>query len=439
MRILVVGSGAREHAVLCALVKERSRIVHDLFVVGGNPGIWEIAELARLDADDCALAESDIQGIVKFTQQKKIELVIIGPEAPLDAGIVDALRAQNGSLLVFGPTKAAAKLESSKIFAKEIMRSANISTAKAWECSTFKEVKKVLNELEQMGSSHFVVKADDLAAGKGVVVAQNVADALSHAEKYLVDEKKVLVEEYMQGPEFSLFFICDGQRAIPLMPAQDFKRIFDNDEGPNTGGMGSYAPLDWLPNSAVNWATDNIAMPVLNEMKKRGTPFVGVLFAGLMYTRTGIKVIEFNVRFGDPETQVVLEALKTPLSKIATLATKGELEKLEELTWSSEHFCNIVLASAHYPESSSKGDVIKGISKAEAKGAVILHAGTAFTGADIGQLVTNGGRVLSVLARGKDLKTARERAYNYARMVTFQGAQMRSDIALRAVNDQISI
>jgi phosphoribosylamine--glycine ligase len=439
VRILVVGSGAREHAILRALAKEKSDVMHDLFVVGGNPGIWEIAEVAQLDGANKPLDENDIQGIAKFTHIMKIELVIIGPETPLDAGIVDMLQAENGSLLIFGPTKAAVKLESSKIFAKEIMQAANIPTARAWECSEVEEVQTILNELKETGSSHFVVKADDLAAGKGVIVTENTENAIEHAEKYLVHGKKVLIEEYMEGPEFSLFFVCDGQKAVPLMPAQDFKRIFDNDCGPNTGGMGSYTPLNWLPDGAVQWATENIATPVLHEMKKRGTSFVGILFAGLMYTKTGIKVVEFNVRFGDPETQVILEALKTPLSKITALAAKGELEKLPKLKWSDEYFCNIVLASAHYPESSSKGDVIKGISQAEAKGAVVLHAGTAFTGADIGQLVTNGGRVLSILAHGKTLEVARDKAYKYAMMITFQGVQMRGDIALKAVNGEISV
>jgi phosphoribosylamine--glycine ligase len=582
MKILVIGSGAREHAILRALARETggaTGVVHEthrsggarddvgarvtgqglqdtqsaqitrvsttqqsaqqqdaqvafvnqppccqthrLFVVGGNPGIWELAQEVE------GTKSTDHVGIVQFVERESIDLVIVGPEAPLADGLVDVLHEAVPRLAVFGPSQAAAQLESSKSFAKEIMDAADVPTARAYTCETIAQVEEGFARLAATDGArgadlaagaggtagargagggnlagsegdgcvgeagtgavssgldtpcppqpqNYVVKADGLASGKGVVVTQDYQEALAHARKCLgVGDgeaspaggvsgagagaggaatagapsagttqnlaAKVVIEEYLDGPEFSQFFICDGKVALPLLPAQDFKRIFDGDQGGNTGGMGSYAPLDWLPAGTSEWCRQFVAQPVVDEMNRRGTPFVGVLFAGLAYTSRGVRVIEFNVRFGDPETQVVLESLRTPLSQLLYDAARGALNPDQQIKWSDEYYCNVVLASAGYPESSHNGDLITGIPSVEARGGVVLHAGTAYTGSDTGAIVTNGGRVLSVLAHAKDLKTARERAYNYAQAITFSGKQNRTDIALAAVNGDIRI
>lgn len=425
MKILVVGSGAREHAVLRTLNREGG---HSLFSIGTNPGIAELA------TEIPGILETDGLAIAHACTERGIELVIIGPEAPLAAGVVDDIKREAG-VPVFGPSQEAAALEASKSFAKEIMKSAGIPTGEAIKCHNLAELNAAL---ERVGSQDpYVVKADGLAAGKGVIVTRSLLDAQSHAEAVFAGGGFVIVEEYLAGPEFSQFFICDGKTALALEPAQDFKRIFDGDEGPNTGGMGAYTPLDWLPSDTSQWCLEHVARKTVDEMARRGTPFTGVLFAGLVYTQAGVKVIEFNVRFGDPETQVVLERLQTPLAPLLLAAAQGVLKSDIQLKWSQDYFCNVVLASKGYPESSSKGDVISGINAAESRGAVILQAGTKYSDSDIGQIVTNGGRVLSVVGKGNTLKLARERAYNFVKMIKFTGQQHRTDIALKAQKGEI--
>ncbi|MDR0950308.1 MAG: phosphoribosylamine--glycine ligase, partial [Candidatus Ancillula sp.] len=370
MKILVIGSGAREHAILRSLEKEHS---HNLYAWGGNPGIWEIAD----DISD-GISVSDHKAISNKINELAIELVVVGPEDPLAEGIVDDLLELCPSIEIFGPTKAAAVLEASKSFAKDVMRAAKIPTSKSDTCSTIEEVKDALNKRES-DNNPYVVKADGLAAGKGVVVTESIDEAIEHAENcFKTKDSKVVIEDYLDGPEFSQFFICDGKTALPLLPAQDFKRIFDGDKGANTGGMGSYVPLKWLPEGSSEWCRENIANPLLREMQSRNTPFVGVLFVGLAYTSKGIRVIEFNVRFGDPETQVVLEKMQSKLSDIFYRAAKGnrgcgQLQEGEKLKWDNNSYCNVVLASAGYPESSHKGDVITGLKQVIAKGGVILE------------------------------------------------------------------
>ncbi|GHT81010.1 phosphoribosylamine--glycine ligase [Actinomycetota bacterium] len=428
MKIVVVGSGAREHALLRSLSKEGA---HELFAVGSNPGIEELA--TTIDG----VVETDGVAIAKFAKTNSVDLVIVGPEAPLAAGVVDAINELAADVAVFGPTKAATELEASKSFAKDIMTAAGVPTGGAVKCANMRELVAALNNADS--SVPYVVKADGLAAGKGVIVTTKKSEAEAHASEVFHTGGFVILEEYLDGPEFSQFFICDGKTAIALEPAQDFKRIFDDDKGGNTGGMGSYSPLDWLPTTTTDWMTKNVAQPVVDEMARRGTPFVGVLFAGLAYTSRGVKVIEFNVRFGDPETQVILERLKSPLSKLLYAGATGKLSEVESLKWSPEYFVNVVLASAGYPESSHKGDQITGINAAKSKGAIILEAGTTFSGADVGQIVTNGGRVLSVVAGGKTLELARNRAYNFAKQIKFWGQQYRTDIAKKAVGGEIKV
>lgn len=428
---MVVGSGAREHAILRALNKENT---HKLFSIGANPGIADLAENASelLQAD---IAETDGKKIAEACLKLDVDLAIIGPEAPLAAGVVDDIRLSAPSVAVFGPSKSAAQLESSKSFAKEVMESAGVPTGAAIKCTKMSELVKTLNA--DSSGNPYVVKADGLAAGKGVIVTDKKSEAEAHASAIFHSGGFVIVEEYLDGPEFSQFFICDGTTALALEPAQDFKRIFDGDKGSNTGGMGAYTPLGWLPDGSTKWCTENIAQKVVDEMAARGTPFVGILFAGLVLTKGGVKVIEFNVRFGDPETQVVLERLKTPLAPLLLAASKGELVKDTHLQWSSDYYCNVVLASRGYPESSSKGDVITGVTAASSKGAIILQAGTKYADSDIGQIETNGGRVLSVVGKGDTLKLARQRAYNYVKMIHFDGMQFRDDIALKAEKGEI--
>lgn len=439
MKILVIGSGAREHAILRSLSLEtdsnNKSPEHKLFVVGGNPGIWELAEQI-VDSEGQNISETDGNKIGQFCLDNNIQLVVVGPEAPLAVGVVDQIKSVSHQTAVFGPSKDAAMLEASKSFAKEVMECAGVPTAKAVICKNMSELVAALNEADN--SVPYVVKADGLAAGKGVIVTKKKSEAEAHASAVFHSGGFVILEDYLAGPEFSMFFICDGQTAIPLMPAQDYKRIYDSDEGPNTGGMGSYIPLKWLNDNSdealendykMKWCTQKIALPVLREMKKRGTPFVGVLFAGLVQTSSGVKVIEFNVRFGDPETQVVLEKLNSKLSELLYNASNGELNAEMTLKWDNFAYCNVVLASQGYPETSHKGDLIDGINGVKAKGAVVLEAGTAYSPADIGAIVTNGGRVLSVITKDKNLQTAREKCYNAVKQISFNGMQYRTDIA----------
>lgn len=422
MKILVLGNGGREHALVRAL--NRDEQVADLHVAPGNIGMADEATLHPLDPTDAA-------AVTALARDLGVDLVVVGPEAPLAAGVSDALR--QAGLAVFGPSQAAARLESSKAFAKEVMAAADVPTAGARVCTTEAEAAAALDEF---GAPH-VVKDDGLAAGKGVVVTADRAEALAHANACFAAGGTVVIEQFLDGPEVSLFVLCDGENAVPLTPAQDFKRIGDGDEGPNTGGMGAYTPLPWLPEGFVDDVMDRVARPVLAEMARRGTPFTGVLFCGLAVTSSGVQVIEFNVRFGDPETQAVLARLETPLGGLLADAAAGRLVTDRPLQWSDDVAVDVVMASAGYPASSSKGDVIRGLDAARGlDGVDVIHAGTAEKN---GAIVTNGGRVLAVVGRGPNLTVARERAYAGVEAVSFDGAQWRTDIGAKAQRGEIAV
>lgn len=423
MKILVLGNGGREHALLRALSRDPQATA--LHVAPGNAGMADSATLHAVDP-------ADVDAVVALARSLEADLVVVGPEAPLAAGAADALRAAD--VAVFGPSRAAAQLEASKAFAKEVMAAAGVPTAGARVCTTDAEAEAAL---EEFGAPH-VVKDDGLAAGKGVVVTDDRAEALAHARACFAAGGTVVIEEFLDGPEVSLFVLCDGTDAVPLSPAQDFKRIFNADAGPNTGGMGAYTPLPWLPEGFADEVMDRVARPVLAEMARRGTPFTGVLFIGLAVTSRGPEVIEFNVRFGDPETQAVLARLETPLAGLLADAAAGRLGADRELEWSEDVVVDVVVASAGYPATSSKGDVILGLADALAlEGVDVLHAGTA--GDAEGRTVTNGGRVLAVVGRGTDLEQARERAYAGVERIRFAGAQWRTDIAEKAERGEIAV
>ncbi|MDO5634609.1 MAG: phosphoribosylamine--glycine ligase [Micrococcus sp.] len=424
MKILVLGNGGREHALIRAL--SRDPHVSELHAAPGNVGMLSQAQLHPVTATDAA-------DVVALAEEIAADLVVIGPEAPLAAGVSDALR--EAEFAVFGPSQAAAHLEASKAFAKEIMAAASVPTARSQVCT---DAAQAAAALDEFGAPH-VVKDDGLAAGKGVVVTDDRAAALAHAEACFAAGGTVVIEDYLDGPEVSLFVICDGTDAVPLTPAQDFKRIFNDDAGPNTGGMGAYTPLEWLPAGFVDEVMDTVVRPVLAEMARRDTPFTGVLFCGLAVTARGVEVIEFNVRFGDPETQAVLARLETPLGSLLRDAAEGRLGADRTLEWSDDVAVDVVLASAGYPESSSSGDVITGLDDAEAlDGVSVLHAGTSVGDAP-DSVVTAGGRVLAVVGRGATLDEARERAYAGVERISFEGAQHRTDIALKAARGEVAV
>jgi len=408
MKILLIGSGAREHALAYSLKSDAS--VSELHAAPGNPGIGQLATLHSVIADDPI-------AVSQLAKRISADLVVIGPEAPLVAGVADAIRAIG--IPCFGPSQAAAALEGSKSFAKEIMASAGVPTAQSITCTTKSEIE---NALDTFGSP-YVVKNDGLAAGKGVVVTSDRAQARRHA----LACGKVVIEEFLDGPEISLFGISDGTHVIGMEPAQDFKRAFDNDEGPNTGGMGAYSPLPWAPKDIIARTEQEVLIPTINEMAKRNTPFVGLLYAGLAMTSRGLRVIEFNARFGDPETEVLLPRLKTPLAQLLYAAATGNLAAQPPLQWSEQEAVTIVLASEGYPEHPTTGREITGPN--ESPDAFIFHAGTKNEDAT---LHSSGGRVFAVTGLGSDLNSARENGYRAISKISLKGSHYRKDIALAA-------
>ena len=422
MRVLVIGKGGREHAILWALKK--SPRVKQLYCAPGNAGIAALAECVPIQ-------EHEFEKISRFALETAIDLVVVGPEDPLSDGIVDYLEERN--IPVFGPRQNAAVIESSKVFTKELLRKYNIPTA-AYE--TFERYEDALAYVRKQGAP-IVIKADGLAAGKGVVVAQTLEEAEQALEEIMVKKvfgktgDRVVVEEYLQGQELSILSFVDGNVVRPMLPAQDHKPVFDGDKGPNTGGMGTYSPLPHFPQSIIDEAVEKIIRPTAEAMAKEGRPFRGVLFAGLMATKNGVKTIEFNARFGDPETQVVLPLLETDLADIFLAAIEGRLEEIE-IRWSQDAAVCVVLASGGYPGSYPKGIPIYGLD--EVRDSVVFHAGTAEKD---GQIVTNGGRVLGVTARGATIEEARAKAYADIERIRFEGMQYRKDIALKALKDLV--
>lgn len=429
MKVLVVGAGAREHALVRALSADP--VVDAVLAAPGNPGIAGLALCAQVPG-----GPTDPRGVVAVAREHDVDLVVIGPEAPLVAGVADALVA--AGIPCFGPSAAAARLEGSKSFAKDIMSAAGVPTGLGRVCTRIDEVEAAM---DAFGAPH-VVKEDGLAAGKGVVVTDERDVALAHARACLDKaDGRVVIEEFLDGPEVSLFCICDGHTAIALAPAQDFKRVGDGDTGPNTGGMGAYSPLDWAPDDLADIVVDRIAQPTIDEMRRRGTPFVGVLFVGLALTSRGPRVIEFNARFGDPETQVVLARLRTPVAQLLLAAARGRLDEIEPLRWSRDAAVTVVVAAQNYPAAPRTGDPISGLETVEELGdrehaAYALHAGTALDGD--GALVSAGGRVLSVVATGTTLAAARDRAYAAVDRIDLPGSHHRRDIALKAVEGRIT-
>lgn len=411
MKILVLGGGAREHAIVKALIRTGTA-AQNIVVAPGNAGIaLEVATEPDLNANSAL-------DVVKFALQHEIELAIIGPEAPLVAGVSDALREQG--IAVFGPSQQAAALEGSKSFAKEVMAAADVPTAMARECSTLDEVENAMNEF----GAPYVIKADGLAAGKGVIVTSDREAALQHARKFI--DMGILVEEFLAGEEVSLFFLSDGKTVLPLSPAQDFKRAFDNDEGPNTGGMGAYSPLPWLPEGFIEEVERTVAQPTVDQLARMGTPFVGLLYCGLIVTARGIRVIEFNARFGDPETQVVLRRLTTPLASLLHRAATGRLADGPSAQFSNDVAITVVLASEGYPDTPAPDRIINGLT--EDAQVHICHASTDRRGGD---LFATGGRVLSVVASAADFKTARALAYANISQINLEGSHYRKDIAAK--------
>ena len=422
MKILVVGTGAREHALVRSLSLDPA--VTELHAAPGNPGIGLLAQLHAVD-------QLDGTAVAELAGRLGADLVVVGPEAPLVAGVADAVRA--AGIAVFGPSAAAAQLEGSKAFAKEVMAAAGVPTAEPCIATTLEEAAAGLDAF----GAPYVVKDDGLAAGKGVVVTDDRDEALQHAAECLAKPgSRVVIEDYLDGPEISLFVLSDGVDSVPLVPAQDFKRVGDGDEGPNTGGMGAYSPLPWAPQDLVEQVMDRVARPTIAEMARRGTPFAGVLYVGLAMTSKGLRVVEFNARFGDPETQVVLARLGTPLAGVLYASATGTLGALPPLEWLDSAAVTVVIASGGYPGTVRSGDPITGIEDAEAlPGVHVLHAGTASRAdADGQRLVAAGGRVLSVVGVGSNLATARDAAYAGVEQIELPHSHHRNDIAAAAAD-----
>jgi phosphoribosylamine--glycine ligase len=392
VKILVLGSGAREHAIVTALLREDAG--HHVVAAPGNAGIARAVPVVAIDIEDPG-------AVAEHALAEGFELVVVGPEAPLVAGVADALRTRG--IPVFGPGRAAAALEGSKTFAKRIMEEAGVPTGRAAQVGTLDEAEAALDEY----GAPYVIKADGLAAGKGVLVTGDRGLAIEHARHYL-DQGTVLVEEFLAGQEVSLFLLSDGHDVLPLSPAQDYKRLADGDAGPNTGGMGAYSPLPWLPEGFVDEVIDTIALPTVRKLAAEQTPFIGLLYCGLILTAEGIRVIEFNARFGDPETQVVLPRLVTPLSELLLAAASGELGGVARPEFSDDVAVTVVIASEGYPESPATGRLVTG-------------------------LVATGGRVLSVVATGAGFEEARSRVYEAVARISLDGSQHRTDIAAQVI------
>ena len=422
MRVLVIGSGAREHALCVALSSDPA--VEALACAPGNAGTRALAEAVPLDVRDA-------DAIAALARTWQADLVVVGPEVPLVAGAADAVR--DAGIACFGPSAQAAQLEGSKSFAKHVMTAAGVPTAQAWPVGGPAELETALDEVAALtGGAPWVVKDDGLAAGKGVLVTPDRDAALAHGRAVLDAGGAVLVEEFLDGPEVSLFAVTDGTTVLPLVPAQDFKRRDDGDGGPNTGGMGAYAPLPWAPAGLVDDVLATVLQPTVDEMARRGEPFSGLLYAGLALTARGVRVVEFNARFGDPETQVVLPLLATPLAGLLHAAATGTLADHPPLEWRPGSAVTVVVAASGYPEAPRTGDPVTG-----ADGEGVLHAGTAL--ADDGTVVSAGGRVLAVTAVGHDLAAARQTAYERVAGVRLAGAHWRTDIALAAVEGRIAV
>jgi phosphoribosylamine--glycine ligase len=422
VRVLVIGSGAREHALLLAL--RRDPEVDGLAVAPGNAGTSAIADQYDVDV-------TSGEAVVALAQRIGADLVVIGPEVPLVLGVADAVRA--AGIACFGPTKDAARIEGSKSFAKDVMAAAGVRTAASEIVDNPPHLDAALDRFgPAAGDPAWVVKDDGLAAGKGVVVSADRDVARAHAASLLDSGHPVLLESFLDGPEVSLFSVVDGDTVVPLLPAQDFKRVGNGDTGPNTGGMGAYAPLPWLPADAVTAIVDDVIKPVAAELVRRGSAFSGLLYAGLSITSRGPAVVEFNCRFGDPETQAVLALLDSPLGQLLRAAATGELADAPELRWRDGSAVTVVLAAENYPGRPRVGDVIVG---SEADG--VLHAGT--TRRDDGAVVSSGGRVLSIVGTGPDLDSARSRAYGVMGSIRLPGSHFRTDIGLAAAEGRISI
>ncbi|MGZ8705744.1 MAG: phosphoribosylamine--glycine ligase [Aeromicrobium sp.] len=419
MKTLVIGGGGREHALALALSRDPQ--VDKVHAAPGNPGIADCATLHEVDPMDGT-------AVAGLATELGVDLVVIGPEAPLVAGVADAVRA--AGIACFGPSGKAAQIEGSKAFAKQVMATAEVPTALAHVCDTIEEVEAALDAF----GAPYVVKDDGLAAGKGVIVTSDRQAALDHAAGC----GRVVIEEFLDGPEVSLFAITDGETVLPLQPAQDFKRAYDDDAGPNTGGMGAYTPLLWAPQDLVADVTRRVLKPTVAEMGRLGTPFSGLLYAGLALTGRGMRVVEFNARFGDPETQALMALLESSLSALLYGAATGTLGEVGLPQWRKGSAVTVVVAAEGYPESPRKGDRITGVAEANAiDGVDVIHAGTAI-GAD-GDLVTAGGRILAVTAVGSDLTEARARAYEGIALIKIDGAHHRTDIAAKAEQGTIEL
>lgn len=422
MRVLVIGSGAREHALLLALGKDPQ--VSGLIVAPGNAGTARIAEQHDVDI-------TSAEAVVALAREVGADMVVIGPEVPLVLGVADAVRA--AGIVCFGPGKDAARIEGSKAFAKDVMAAAGVRTANSEIVDSPAHLDAALDRFgPPAGDPAWVVKDDRLAAGKGVVVTADRDVARAHGAALLEAGHPVLLESYLDGPEVSLFCVVDRTVVVPLLPAQDFKRVGEDDTGLNTGGMGAYAPLPWLPDNIYREVVSRIVEPVAAELVRRGSSFCGLLYVGLAITGRGPAVVEFNCRFGDPETQAVLALLESPLGQLLHAAATGKLADFGELRWRDGVAVTVVLAAENYPGRPRVGDVVVG---SEAEG--VLHAGT--TRRDDGAIVSSGGRVLSVVGTGADLSAARAHAYEILSSIRLPGGHFRSDIGLRAAEGKISV